>query len=77
MPSVFFISIVVFNLIYVIILIKVKPYKNKIRNTLKILSESLFLIAMLLFAYLVTFSQGLTVTGVKVVGWIIAILFGI
>ena len=58
-----------------IILIRIKPFKKKLRNTIKIASESVFLLSMLLFAGYVTFEDLLGITNIKILGWVISILF--
>jgi hypothetical protein len=56
-------------------LIKIQPFKKKFRNILKIISEIAFLLAIILLTCYATFEASLGIATIKIVGWVVTILF--
>jgi hypothetical protein len=76
-PTVQLISIILYSIVYCVLIIKWKPYKQEKANSLFYKTELMFIIGLILLIYIVIKEADLSVTVNKTLGWICVYLFSI
>ena len=70
-----FLSFAVLSFFYLVAMLCIKPYVNKTKFLIMVMSETLFLVTMICIVIFSTFHSSLDVKQVKDIGWAVNILF--